>query len=157
DGFDRERRIDALVDEMAALGAFAGAGNPDDHFVRSLAAIARFADEGARRETVRERDYDGLEAELIGLARERHWRWTGFRRVAGGFPKAELLERRTRLKDALDDFVQHAGADLAPRLRDELGPVVDGYEALKRQAGCLDFLDLLLGARNLIRDNAAVR
>src|SRR5262249_26442483 len=52
DGFDRERRIDALVDEMAALGAFAGAGNPDDHFVRSLAAIARFADEVARRETV---------------------------------------------------------------------------------------------------------
>src|SRR5262249_32679310 len=69
----------------------------------------------------------------------------------------ELLERRAELRAALDDFLRRAGADLAPRLRDELWPVVEGYEALKRRAGCLDFLDLLLGARDLVRGNAAVR
>src|SRR4029453_11382562 len=58
---------------------------------------------------------------------------------------------------ALDYFLRRAGADLAPRLRDELWPVVEGYEALKKRAGCLDFLDLLLGARDLVRENAAVR
>ncbi|HSY79223.1 MAG TPA: UvrD-helicase domain-containing protein, partial [Verrucomicrobiae bacterium] len=42
-------------------------------------------------------------------------------------------------------------------LRDELWPVVGIYEDLKRRAGRLDFLDLLLVARNLVRDNPAVR
>src|SRR5262245_3168497 len=155
--FDRDRMIDALMEEMAALGAFAAAGNPDDHFVKSLAAIAHFVDEARRREAIRGRDHDRLEAELLEVAREKHWRWTGFRRAVPGFPKAELLERRTRLRAALDDFLRRAGADLAPRLRDELWPVVEGYEQLKTRAGCVDFLDLLLRARDLMRKNATVR
>jgi len=157
EGFDRDGTIDALIEEMAALGAFAAAGNLDDHFVKSLTEIARFVEEVRRREAIRGRDHDRLEAELLGVSRERHWKWTGFRRVPAGFPKAELLERRARLRAALDDFLRRAGADLAPRLRDELWPVVEGYEALKRRAGCLDFLDLLLRARDLVRENASVR
>src|SRR5439155_951096 len=50
-----------------------------------------------------------------------------------------------------------AGADLAPELRDELWPVVLAYDELKNRAGCLDFLDLLLRARDLVRGNAGVR
>jgi ATP-dependent exoDNAse (exonuclease V) beta subunit len=157
EGFERDTAIDALMDEMAALGAFAAAGDPDDHFVKFLAELARFVDEVRRREAIGGRDHDGLEAELHRVSRDLHWHWTGFRRVSSGFPKAELLERRGRLRDALDDFLRRAGADLAPRLRDELWPVVEGYEALKRRAGCLDFLDLLLRARDLVRANAAVR
>src|SRR5207253_7750978 len=88
---------------------------------------------------------------------EKHWRWTGFRRIQGDFPKSELLERRDRLRAALDDFVRRAGADLAPKLRDELWPVVEAHEDLKKRAGCLDFLDLLLRARDLLRDDTAVR
>ena len=157
EGFEREGTIDALMEEMAALGASAAAGNPDDYFVRSLAEIARFVEEVRRREAILGRDHDRLEAELLAFSRDKHWRWTGFRRAPAGFPKAELLERRTRLRAALDDFVRRAGADLAPRLRDELWPVVEGYEALKKRAGCLDFLDLLLRARDLVRENTEVR
>ena len=51
----------------------------------------------------------------------------------------------------------HAGADLAPRLREELWPVVEEFEQLKERAGYVDFLDLLLRARNLIRDNRDIR
>ncbi|HTD27515.1 MAG TPA: UvrD-helicase domain-containing protein, partial [Candidatus Elarobacter sp.] len=93
-GFEREGTIDALMEEMAALGAFAAAGNPDDYFVRSLAEIARFVAEVRRREAILGRDHDRLEAELLGFSRDKHWRWTGFRRAPAGFPKAELLERR---------------------------------------------------------------
>jgi ATP-dependent helicase/nuclease subunit A len=157
DGFDRDAAIDTLLVEIAALGAFAEAGNPDDHFVKSLTEVARFAADVHRREKLRPRDHDRLEAELLAFARGKHWRWTGFRRVAGGFPKAELIERRDRLRAALDDFNRRAGADLAPRLRDELWPVVEGYEALKKRAGCLDFLDLLLRARDVVRDDLTVR
>jgi ATP-dependent exoDNAse (exonuclease V) beta subunit len=54
-------------------------------------------------------------------------------------------------------FVDAAGADLAPRLRDELWPVIERYQRLKESAGRLDFSDLLLIARDLLRGNPAVR
>src|SRR5438067_529223 len=46
-----------------------------------------------------------------------------------------------------------ARARRATRLPD----VVETYDELKKRAGCLDFLDLLLLARNLVRGKAAVR
>jgi len=157
DAFDREAAIDAMMDEMVELGQAACGGAPEDYFTKSLEAIGRFAAEVTRRETVRGRDYDGLEALLTQSRRESHWRWTGFRSAPPDFPKAELKARRDVLKVTLDDFVAAAGADLAPRLRDELWPVVKDYEHLKGRAGCLDFLDLLLRARDLVRDDARVR
>jgi len=51
----------------------------------------------------------------------------------------------------------HVGAELAPRLRDELWPVIEEFERLKERAGYVDFLDLLLRARNLIRDDRTIR
>jgi len=61
------------------------------------------------------------------------------------------------IRQALQEFRERAGANLAPMLREELWPVVDYYNELNRRAGCLDFLDLLLVARNLVRQNTAVR
>ncbi len=47
---------------------------------------------------------------------------------------------------------------ILPRaLRQELRGCVSAYEAAKAKAGALDFLDLLLKTRDLIRDNAEVR
>jgi ATP-dependent exoDNAse (exonuclease V) beta subunit len=156
--FARDAAIDALITEMEALGTRAIEGDPNDYFTRSLAEIAQFAREARRREEIAgDRDHDGLEAELIAFSRGKHWRWTGFSRTHGTFPKAELRARRDALAVALAGFVDAAGADLAPQLRDELWPVVERYDALKLRAGRLDFLDLLLIARNLLRDDAAVR
>ena len=62
-----------------------------------------------------------------------------------------------RLHDRLRKFRDDAGANLAPLLRDEMRPIVGIYEELKQRAGLLDFLDLLLVARDLVRDNAEVR
>ena len=155
--FERDLEIDALMRELAALGDHAAAGNADDWFVKSLTALGRFVDEQRRWEAVRGRDHDALEAALIVCAGEKHWKWTGFRSAPPDFPKAELLERRTRLRARLEAFVEAVGADLAPKLRDALWNVVEAYEELKRRAGCLDFIDLLLRSRDLVRDDAAVR
>src|SRR6185295_16758040 len=57
----------------------------------------------------------------------------------------------------LDAFLAATGADLAPRLRDDLWPIIAEYERLKERAGCLDFLDLLIRARDLIREDDAAR
>jgi ATP-dependent exoDNAse (exonuclease V) beta subunit len=158
DPFEREPAVDALLAEIDALGAFAAEGDPDDHFTRSLAALARFSDEQRRREDVLGvRDYDGLEAALGALGREKHWGWRGFRNSRSRFDKPALQARRDALYESLRDFGRRAGADLAPNLRDELWAVVEAYDELKRRAGCLDFLDLLLSARQLVRDDRTVR
>ena len=50
-----------------------------------------------------------------------------------------------------------ADADLAALLQQELRGALDRYEQMKAKDGALDFLDLLLVARNLVRDNRHVR
>src|SRR5690606_4014821 len=102
--FEREPEIDALVTELADLARWAESGNPDDWFVKSLAEIASFVRDVERREALRGRDYDALEAGLRELARHRLWRWRG-RRTNDGFPRDELLARRDALKERLDAFV----------------------------------------------------
>ena len=155
--FDRDGEIDALMRELAELGAQAGGLEASDFFAKSLAEIAEFVREVGRREAIRPRDYDGLEAELLQLSRAKHWRWTGFTRGPAAAAKAPLRAARDAAYARLQRFVDAAGADLAPRLRDELWPVVERYQRLKESAGRLDFCDLLLIARDLLRDNPAVR
>ena len=48
-------------------------------------------------------------------------------------------------------------ADLAPLLHEALQAPIADYEVLKAKAGRLDFLDLLIKTRDLIRDDAGVR
>lgn len=158
--FERDVEIDHLLALMREIGTLADrAARSDDYLARSLTEIARFGAEVRHREAVRARDYDGLEAELRGVTRWRSWRWTGGRgRVYGpGLERAEVLTRRDALKQALDAFVERADADLAPLLQTELGPVIEAYQEAKRRAGMLDFLDLLVRARDLLRDDTDVR
>ena len=61
------------------------------------------------------------------------------------------------MKADLDAFLSKSNADLAPLLQEALQPALAAYEELKARGGRLDFLDLLIKARDLIRDNAAVR
>ncbi|HVG71610.1 MAG TPA: UvrD-helicase domain-containing protein, partial [Vicinamibacterales bacterium] len=98
--------------------------------------------------------YDGLEAQLVELSRQRHWGWRGWPRAR---ERIERRERRDALKIRLTRFAEGCGADLAPLLRDDLWPAVVDYERLKQRAGCLDFVDLLLRARNLVCGDAVVR
>jgi len=157
--FERDREIDALVDEIAALGALGAEGDPDDWLRRALEKLSRPIAEATRLEAVRNRDYDALEAALLRLLRggDQHWRWRGAGDRFGQFQRAEILARRDALRTRLNEFRDRAGASLAPLLRDELWPAVEIYRELKERAGRLDFLDLLLTARNLVRDNDAVR
>ena len=50
-----------------------------------------------------------------------------------------------------------AGADLAHLLQQELREVLDHYEALKHRNGRLDFLDLMVRCRDLLRDHGDAR
>jgi ATP-dependent helicase/nuclease subunit A len=105
-------------------------------------------------------DYDGWEARLVDLSRDRnfararHGRGPGYKR---GVSRQRLIDAHGARKQQLDQFRLDADADLAAALQGELAGATARYEELKARTGALDFLDLLLKARNLVRSNAGVR
>ena len=159
DAFDRQGTIDTIMEQLIGVGSLASKGSrPDDYLTQNLAEIARFVEENARVEAVRGRDYDGLEALLRDFARARSWGWKGFQRTRyGTLTRDEVLAQRDRVKSELGVFIAACDADLAPLLQDALQPPIRTYEDLKVRAGRLDFLDLLLKTRNLIRNNPRIR
>jgi ATP-dependent exoDNAse (exonuclease V) beta subunit len=105
-------------------------------------------------------DEDALESLFIDLRRNRDFKRG--RKGSGptyspGVTRARVLDARDALVAALDDFQRRADADLAAALQTELVECVKRYEALKTREGALDFLDLLLRARDLVRDDEEVR
>lgn len=91
------------------------------------------------------RDYDMLEAHLLRL--HRNWK------------RMERVKRvpNQAIHECIGNFRRAAEADLASQLRGEMWELIGLYDDAKRRAGKLDFLDLLLLVRNLVRDNREVR
>ena len=159
--FDRAAAVDriaGLVRSLAELSAnpsYAGDNLfVDTEPVRRLDAAIRDPRSAIRADT------DSLEALFIDLRRHRDFK--RMRKGSGvtyarGVVRAQVLGARDLLVQALDEFQLHADADLAALLHGELQACVDRYETLKAREGALDFLDLLLRARNLVRGNAVVR
>ncbi|AUX38722.1 ATP-dependent deoxyribonuclease subunit A [Sorangium cellulosum] len=160
DPFDRERALDEIIGRLASLADLAAeADREDDYLAQGLRNLDRYLAELRRREEVTGgRDHDGLEAELAELARWKEWRWKGAGKSFGAdLSRAEVLALRDRVKAELDAVLTAASADLAACLSRELRPPIEAYDALKARAGKLDFLDLLLCARNLLRSSRGVR
>jgi ATP-dependent exoDNAse (exonuclease V) beta subunit len=157
--FARESGIDTLVEAIQEIADLvARARNAGDPLARSMQPVVRIRQWIQRAEAAAPRDYDQLEALLVKLPRDLR---KDFRKGAGaygdGVDRQHLLERREALLLALDYFEQHAAASLAAGLREEMMPLLAGCEALKRAAGKLDFVDLLLKTRDLLRRHRAVR
>ena len=111
-----------------------------------------------RTEELRSRDYDELEALLVQLARAlRRNHLKGSKKFSSAFSRDEILAAKDRLQTTLDQFLRHSEADLAAALQSELRDLIDRYEELKARSGKLDFGDLLIRSRNLLRDNHEVR
>ena len=106
------------------------------------------------------RDYDYVEAQLVELAAHRK-----FARPRKGYgadygpelSRAQVLEQHEGIVAVLERFEAVANADLAALLQTELREPIARYERSKTEAGRLDFVDLLLRARDLIRDHDDVR
>lgn len=155
---NREAVIDSILAELRELAALAGhSPRPDDYLGLNLREVARFMDDVDRLEAVQARDYDAVEGGLRSLRRDRSWRWKGYGEAFGAFTRSEAVARRDAVFAQLTDATDALDADLAPLLREELRGVVERYEAIKARDGRLDFLDLLIRARNLVRNRPAVR
>jgi ATP-dependent exoDNAse (exonuclease V) beta subunit len=130
----------------------------NDNLVKSLRPAQALVTWIERAGSPRARDYDSLESLLIKLMRDikkNPQKGSGF--FAEGVPREQVLQARQHLLDQLEAFQHAADADLAAVLRGEMWDLVVRYDQLKRRAGKLDFVDLLLLARDLVRDKADVR
>lgn len=131
--WNREAEIAQLTDKVMEVAPKVGS---------RFQPIKNFAEWVSRRESVQERDYDELEAQLLKLQMDLQ-----------SAKKSGVEE----LQFILARFRERSDADLAAGLREEMLELIDRYEELKRKTGRLDFLDLLIRARNLVRDNESVR
>ena len=150
--FRREAEIDRAVETLRGFKQLVEAAPLADYPKRVLGEVCRWVQDLDHREAVASRDYDGLEALLGELSSNRLWKTEVY-----GKKHLELLAEREKVREALAGFVGRSEADLAACLRRELQPVVALYEAAKTAAGRLDFTDLLLKARDLLRDRPAAR
>ena len=170
--FDRIGGIDRLIAQLHEFAALTESPSyakdtlyldtaPARHLAAEIAMQRSFRESrvpGAQSEE--EADYDGWEARLVDLSRDRnfsrlrHGRGPGYKT---GVPRQRVIDAYDALKPALDGFRMHADADLAAALQQELSGAIDKYEELKTRSGALDFLDLLLKARALVRGNSDVR
>jgi len=100
---------------------------------------------------------DEVENELLSLKfRIKYFETNqGYGEWGGGIPRTEVVAAWRDLDDAIEAF--RADADLASRLRPELWQVVQHYQQAKRHSGSLDFQDLLISARDLLRHPEARR
>jgi ATP-dependent helicase/nuclease subunit A len=156
--FDRARHVRALANAVHAFAAISAQGSARDNLFIDTAAARRTSDE--LRLVLDAGDLDAAEALLVDLSKNRDF--TRARKGSGAYygktaSRSQVQDGHKQLAAALIEFTADADADLAALLREELRGSIDRYQALKAQAGALDFLDLLLQARNLVRDNDEVR
>ena len=159
DGFDRDAQIDHLLD---AIGTFSQISQlppgTRDTLHRDTEPLRRA---WAEIDPGRERgfdDYDGWEAALCALAARQHDLRRG-KSTSGHYskevPRAQVVAARDLIVDALVAFRDRADADLAALVHEALQRAIAGYEARKQRTGAVDFLDLLIRARDLVRDTPA--
>ena len=159
--FDRDGDIDRLIVELHDFAALtAKPSYATDNLFLDTAAARHLNQEIALHQSFGHEDYDGWEARFVDLSRDRNFSKSRHGRGPGygaGVTRDAVLAAFESLRSHLDQFRMAADADLAASLQQELRTAIVRYEDLKRRAGALDFLDLLLEARNLVRNNAAVR
>jgi ATP-dependent exoDNAse (exonuclease V) beta subunit len=159
--FDRESAIAALVERVHGLHArLRACARTTDTLYADLWRVRQLSQDVDTRERVAPRDQDRLEAELVELLRDPKFmrpRRGDTRNYRGNVTRDEILELHGGLVTALQGFARDADADLAALVQQELLETIDRYVALKTRAAALDFVDLLLRARDLVRDRAEVR
>ncbi|OFV92572.1 MAG: hypothetical protein A3H95_06670 [Acidobacteria bacterium RIFCSPLOWO2_02_FULL_64_15] len=161
DPFDRDGelgRVIARVHEVASICSTAASTHDPLYLdLTPVREVSHHIEIAARLDAP---DRDGWEARVIDLAQDRNVRRArrGRERTYGpGVPRETVWTAYETLMTELDRFQRAADCDLAALLHEELQGMVSEYERLKQRAGTLDFVDLLLRARDLLVEHARVR
>ena len=163
--YDRQGSIRKLIAKLKTFAdLIAKPIKRDDRLSTSLAMASTASQEIERQkrrvgDMVPEGIWDGWEAALVALADHRDFtqpkKGTGAA-FAIGVTREQALASHAELLTDLRVFRDAADADLAALLHDEMGECLRRYEARKQETGSLDFLDLLIKARDLVCGNPEV-
>jgi ATP-dependent helicase/nuclease subunit A len=159
DPFSRDEEIKTLVRMVRELAEMsAKPRRVTDNLHRGLAPARALTGWIDKAESAGPRDYDALEGLLLKLGRDlRRDHKKGSGEYGGGVGREELVLRRDELLRWIEEFRRRADADLAVELREEMRGLIDEYNERKQRAGKLDFVDLLIAVRDLVRDDSGVR
>lgn len=154
--FDRDAHLLALLDKAdATLQLRNRCNRPRDPLYASLQPLADFLDRVEHMRSAGRFDADAAENEILRLPREMRWMKRGQGKFSDTLSREAMLAAWDALAAAIEEFGCHADADLAAHLRDELWEVVGLYQQQKKLSGQLDFMDLLLYARDLLQHDSA--
>jgi ATP-dependent exoDNAse (exonuclease V) beta subunit len=151
--FDRESEIHKLIEQVNRFAAMVVTckSNRDD-LRKGLQCVVDFE---AR---LRRSDLDYVEGLLLSLAQDLRYLRKGYaKKFSTEYSRDEIVAAKDELRSALAEFERKAAADLAALLQAEMQGLVRTYEEMKARSGKLDFNDLLIRTRDLIRDDARVR
>jgi ATP-dependent helicase/nuclease subunit A len=161
--FDRKAAIDALVEKVDELARLTSdPSNPSNNLFRDTAQARTLSENIRAAERTRPRDYDGLEATFVLFASDGQYQRfrdprKGKTQYSQHVKRDDILALHGELLAAIDAFVSSANSDLAALLQAELREPVAQYQLLKERTGRLDFLDLLIRARDLLVQSPSVR
>ena len=161
--FDRQAVIDAIVEQIHKLAQLTGdPSDPSNNLFRDTGPVRNLSESIRAAERARPRDCDGLEATFVLMASDKQYERfrdprKGKAQYSQQVKRDDILALHGELLAALDAFVRDAGSDLAALLQAELGETVAQYQLLKERTGRLDFLDLLIRARDLLVQSPSVR
>jgi ATP-dependent exoDNAse (exonuclease V) beta subunit len=155
-GFDRDAGLRTLLDQAeTTLDLRNRCSRRKDDLHDGLRPLAEFLERVNRARDAGLFDGNLIENELLRLPRDMKWLKHGHGKYGDGIAREAMVAAWEELREAIEEFGRHADADLAAQLRDELWEVVGLYQERKRLAGQLDFMDLLLYARDLLQHDGA--
>ena len=159
EAFPRNEEIDTVVRLVRELAeASARPRRVTDNLYKALAPARHLAGWIERAETAGARDYDALESLLLKLGRDlRRDTKKGSGAYGEGISREDLIAKRDDVLRWVEEFRRRADADLAVALREEMSGLINEYEDRKQRGGKLDFVDLLIKVRDLVRDQPIVR
>lgn len=159
--FHRRQAVIDIVEHIEKFAETSGrAIVANDPLCRDTAPARAFVNRLRKTGGVAAHDLDEIEADLCGLAKQRDFmrprRGSGTR-YGQGVTRKEMLQAQAAMAKALEAFQVAADADLAALLQIELEALLAAYQKRKGETGGLDFDDLLIRARDLVRDVPEVR
>ncbi len=154
--FDRDGRLaDVLRSAERTLALRNRCSRPRDILYDGLRPLAEFLERVDRARQAGRLDGNVVENEILRLPHDLRWLKQGSGRYGDTVSREGVMASWEDLKAAIETFGREADADLAAHLRDALWEVVGLYQQQKKLAGQLDFMDLLLYARELLRHDGA--
>jgi len=154
--FDRDAELAAAIAKAEeTLELRNRCARSRDPLHEGLRPLAEFLERVERARRAGRFDADLVESEILRLPHDVRWLKQGFGKYGDTVSREAVVASWENLKAGIEEFRRSADADLAAHLRDELWEVVGLYRQTKKRAGQLDFMDLLLYARDLLRHDGA--